>query len=133
MFHIRFELLHNQRGQFLYAIALLLLCAHPSSSLAEKLEDRAPLALASGESQDNTLKPNQKLIHVKGMVCGMCVQGISIILKKQKAIEDIEIDLEAKSVLVTLKEGQTVSDSILKEAIKQAGYAVKEIHTAKGK
>ena len=64
---------------------------------------------------------------VYGMVCGFCAQGIEKILKKNPATQDVVVDLEKKLVVVTIREGQDISDADLTKAIGDAGYELKQI------
>jgi copper chaperone len=75
-----------------------------------------------------TLKSNQILLHVKGMVCGMCVQGITKLLKDVKGIQSVNIDLPSGSVIVDLADGISTNDQALRTAITHAGYEVQDIH-----
>jgi copper chaperone len=74
------------------------------------------------------LKPTQLLIYVQGMVCGMCVQGISILVKKLKGVTQVKINLERGSVMIDMSPNTNLTDEVLKETIADAGYKVQEIH-----
>ena len=66
-------------------------------------------------------------IRVNGLVCGFCAQGIEKTLRKDPATEDVVVSLEHKLVAIATKEGTDISDEILRQALKDAGYDVKEI------
>lgn len=74
------------------------------------------------------LKPTQVLIYVQGMVCGMCVQGISILVKKLKGVTQVKINLERGSVMIDMSPNTNLTDEVLKETIANAGYKVQDIH-----
>ena len=77
------------------------------------------------------LLPNQLLLGVQGMVCGMCVQGITKQIQELDGVSEVEIDLEAGSVLVTASSRQRLpSAAQLRTAVMRAGYEVQEIHRA---
>ncbi len=62
-------------------------------------------------------------IHVKGMVCSMCAQGIT---KKFKAagVDEVHVNLDEK--VVHLK-GKDMTDEEITKLITEAGYNVAEI------
>lgn len=69
----------------------------------------------------------QIAVHVKGMVCSFCVQGIK---KKVGAIENVasvEVSLEKKLVSIISKDGASVGDAEIETAIKEAGYVAERI------
>lgn len=74
------------------------------------------------------LKANQILLHVQGMVCGMCVQGITKLLSAKEEVKGVEIELETGSVLVTTQAGAKLSDEVLIDAIRRAGYKLQDLH-----
>ena len=77
------------------------------------------------------LLPNQLLLSVQGMVCGMCVQGITKQIQELNGVTEVEIDLEAGSVLVTASSRQGLpSAAQLRAAVTRAGYEVQEVHGA---
>ena len=76
------------------------------------------------------LQADQKLLYVKGMVCGMCVQGISKLLGGVEGVKKVDINLEGGSVLVTVSPTQQPSDQALSKAVARAGYEVQSIHAA---
>lgn len=66
-------------------------------------------------------------VTVNGLVCGFCAQGIEKRLRKFPATADVLVSLEQRLVAVGLREGATMSDTELTEALEGAGYAVKGI------
>jgi len=63
-------------------------------------------------------------VTVNGLVCGFCAQGIEKRLRKFPATADVLVSLEQRLVAVGLREGTTISDAELTEALEGAGYAV---------
>lgn len=65
---------------------------------------------------------------VKGMVCSMCAQGIK---KKFKALgvdpEKVRVDLDKKMVSVDNDKNIKLSDQVITDAIKDAGYEVVDL------
>ena len=58
---------------------------------------------------------------VEGMSCEHCVSAITGEVGKVAGIDDVAVDLDAKTVTVT---GQTVDDAAVRAAVDEAGYAL---------
>jgi copper chaperone len=67
----------------------------------------------------------KKLMLIEGMSCGHCVNHVKNALEDIAQVSSAVVDLESKNAVVDLKED--VDDDILKEAVEEAGYDVKEI------
>lgn len=78
--------------------------------------------LSAGAASAETIE-----MKVHGMVCGFCAQGIEKSLRKHPATSDVIVSLENKLVVVRTHDGQEMPDAALTKAIKDAGYALKEI------
>lgn len=66
-------------------------------------------------------------VHVDGMVCAFCIQGIEKTLLALKGVDSINIDLKTKVVTVIQAKTGAVSDEHIKKAIDDAGYEVSKI------
>ncbi len=66
-------------------------------------------------------------MHVNGLVCAFCAQGIEKKLRKFPATADVVVSLEQRLVAVALKDGQDVPDTELQKALTNAGYTVTTI------
>jgi len=66
-------------------------------------------------------------MHVNGLVCAFCAQGIEKKLRKFPATADVVVSLEQHLVAVALKDGQDISDADLRKALTNAGYTVTTI------
>ena len=64
---------------------------------------------------------------VSGMTCDFCAQGVTKKFKKEAGVTNVKVDLEAKTVAVTLKEGSDITDDRLKQLISDAGFELKAI------
>jgi len=80
------------------------------------------LTITSGPLFAETLS-----IHVNGMVCGFCAQGIDKNFRKESGVEDVKVDLGQKLVTVQTKTGQVLADEKIKEIITGAGFELKSI------
>jgi len=58
---------------------------------------------------------------VEGMSCEHCVSAITGEVGKVAGIDDVAVDLDAKTVTVT---GQTVDDAAVRAAVDEAGYTL---------
>ena len=66
-------------------------------------------------------------MHVNGLVCAFCAQGIEKKLRKFPATADVVVSLEKRLVAVALKDGQDIPDAELRKALTNAGYTVTTI------
>ena len=66
-------------------------------------------------------------MHVNGLVCAFCAQGIEKRLRKLPATADVVVSLERRLVAVALKDGQDIGDADLRKALTDAGYTVTAI------
>jgi periplasmic mercuric ion binding protein len=80
------------------------------------------LSLASVVVQATTIE-----MHVNGLVCAFCAQGIEKKLRKFPATADVLVSLEQRLVAVALKDGQDIPDTELRQALTNAGYTVTTI------
>lgn len=67
----------------------------------------------------------KKELKIEGMSCGHCVMHVEKALKELKEVENVEVSLEGKNAIVTLKD--KTDDAKLKETVEEAGYDVVEI------
>jgi copper chaperone CopZ len=66
-------------------------------------------------------------MHVNGLVCAFCAQGIEKKLRRFPATADVVVSLEQRLVAVALKDGQDIPDAELRKALTNAGYTVTTI------
>lgn len=66
---------------------------------------------------------------VNGMVCAFCAQGIEATLSKLPATKSVFVDLKKKIVAVEAKDGQTLDNKAINDAIVDAGYDVVKLET----
>jgi copper chaperone CopZ len=71
-------------------------------------------------------------LEVNGLVCAFCAQGIEKSLRKFPATQDVFVSLEHRLVAIELKEGQTLDDAPLRQAIADAGYSTVKITRTEG-
>ena len=66
-------------------------------------------------------------IHVNGMVCDFCARALEKVFTDEEEVESLEISLSTKTVIVTLKDGQDLSDEALAFLITDSGYEVDRV------
>jgi copper chaperone CopZ len=64
---------------------------------------------------------------VNGMVCAFCATGIEKTFRKQPEVASVKVDLRKKTVTITTKPGQTLSDAKIKEVVTYSGYTMGNI------
>ena len=63
-------------------------------------------------------------LHVNGLVCAFCAQGIEKKLRKLPATAAVLVSLEQRLVAVALKDHQDILDVDLRKALTDSGYTV---------
>jgi mercuric ion binding protein len=61
-------------------------------------------------------------VGVKGMVCAFCAQGIEKNFMSQPEVAQVEVSLANKYVILTFKDGKTLSQESIAKILKEAGY-----------
>jgi len=84
------------------------------------------LALASLPAQAGSA-PTRIEVAVNGMVCAFCAQGIERKLRSLPATESVQVNLEQRLVLLTLRPGTTIEEAQLRSLIRNAGFDVRQI------
>ena len=67
------------------------------------------------------------VVRVDGASCPFCAFGLEKRLGRLDGVLDVKMELKAGKAMVTLKEGATVSEDALRQAVKEAGFTAKEI------
>ena len=67
----------------------------------------------------------KKTIHVEGMSCQHCVQHVKSALESIEGVSSAKVDLDSKTAVI--KSSSEISNSKIEEAVKDAGYEVKDI------
>jgi copper chaperone CopZ len=67
-------------------------------------------------------------VSVNGLVCDFCAQSVEKLFKKEKAVQDIDVDLKMGMVTILIKSDAIMDDIKITELITQSGYSVEGIH-----
>lgn len=70
----------------------------------------------------------KKKMYIEGMSCGHCVNHVKDALYEVTGVTTAEVDLESKTAIIEVED--RISESTLKEAVKDAGYDVVKIENA---
>ena len=62
----------------------------------------------------------EKIIHIEGMMCKMCVAHVKSALEKVEGVDKVEVSLEKKSATVS----GTADVKALTDAVTEGGYEV---------
>lgn len=88
----------------------------------------AVLLVAPGRLEAQAPPPGDSLVlRVDGMVCSLCAYGAERRLKRLGEVEGVHVDLDAHSVVVTLRPGTALSDSTLDREVRRAGFALRGV------
>ena len=67
----------------------------------------------------------RKVIHIQGMSCLHCQMRVSKALQGIEGIESVDVRFVDNQAIVSMNEG--VSEKLIQNTIKEAGYKVKKI------
>lgn len=81
--------------------------------------------LAKQSSQQSI--PHQVIVRIDGASCPFCAFGLEKRIGRLEGVRDVMMELKAGKAIVTLKEGATVSEEALRQAVKEAGFTAREI------
>ncbi len=66
-------------------------------------------------------------IPIQGMTCPFCADGLHRKLGKLPGVEKAEVSLKLKKARLTLKEGASIDEEMVKKAILDAGFTPGEV------
>ncbi len=72
----------------------------------------------------------KKIITVEGMHCSHCAGTVERVIGEIEGVTSAKVNLDKK--LCTAKITEEIEDSVIKNAIKEAGFEVTAIETKKG-
>lgn len=96
------------------------------AALAALLVALAPPA--PGQALAPAAPPGDSLrLKVDGMVCSLCAFGVERRLNKIERVEGVTVQLDSGLVVLTLRPGAAVSDSVLTAEVRRAGFALRGV------
>lgn len=69
----------------------------------------------------------QIVVRVDGASCPFCAFGLEKRLGHLEGVANVKIEMKAGKAIVTLREGATVSEQALRQAVEEAGFTPREI------
>lgn len=66
-------------------------------------------------------------LKVDGMVCSLCAFGVERRLKTLGDVDQVRVNLDSGLVVVLLREGVAISDSVLAREVRRAGFALRAV------
>ena len=85
------------------------------------------VALAPHAQAQNEIENPDVTIAVDGLACPFCAYGLEKKLKKLDGVEALTVDMKEGQVQMKLKEGATLTEEQISEAVTDAGFTVTEI------
>ena len=85
------------------------------------------LAPQARAQDDKLIEDPDVIIEVDGLSCPFCAYGIEKRLKKIDSVDELSVLLEEGKVQLKLKEGATVSEERLQQAVADAGFEARSI------
>ncbi len=70
-------------------------------------------------------------VHVNGMVCAFCGQGITKKFNARPEVSKVDVSMKDKIVTLDFKAGQSIPDSDIETILKDSGFNVDQIERAK--
>ena len=114
------------RGMWLpIALAALVgLAALPATSFPSPLRpERSPAA--AGQSG-----PQRIELVVTGLTCPFCAYGIEKRLRRLEGLDSLAIDFRTGRVILHVRDGSVASDERLRQLVREAGFAPRQITRA---
>ena len=84
-----------------------------------------------GSKSQEKLKNEVLSISVNGLVCDFCARSIEKLFSKKESVKSINVNLEKMLIVIKLKKGQSLNDSIITRIITDSGYDIREIRRDK--
>lgn len=83
-------------------------------------------------AQDKIENPDI-VVGVDGLACPFCAYGLEKKLKKLDGVDATYVDIDEGIVDIKLKEGATLSEKTIKEAVQAAGFTMRSVKYANKK
>ena len=66
-------------------------------------------------------------LKVDGMVCSLCAYGVERRLRTLAQVNQVRVNLDSGLVLVLLRPGAVINDSVLAREVRRAGFALRAL------
>ncbi len=106
---------------------ILMKALRTAVALAFALGLAAPMVLAQQEAAAQDQEQRQIQVTILGMSCPFCVYGVQQKLQRLEGVEDLKVELSTGLATLTLEEEADISNELLQETVKVAGFEVAKI------
>ncbi len=96
-------------------------------ALAFALSLAAPAVSGQEAASDQNDDPRQIEVTILGMSCPFCVYGVEQKLKRLDGVEELEVVLETGLATLRLEADADISNELLRETVKGAGFEAAKI------
>lgn len=83
--------------------------------------------LAQEEAATQEQAPRQIQVTILGMSCPFCAYGVEQKLKRLEGVKDLEVVLETGLATLRMEEGADISNELVQQTVKEAGFEVAKI------
>lgn len=92
-------------------------------------EAETPAAEARTEELAAALAAGGSLVSadVLGMVCDFCAVAMTRTFGRRDEVAAVHVDLDAKTLQIVIREGQTLSDETIEDLVRRSGYELSAI------
>jgi copper chaperone CopZ len=66
--------------------------------------------------------PARLVVTIRGMVCSFCAQGLEKLFRAEKAVRDVKVSLEKKTVWLELAPDAALDEARVKVLVEDAGF-----------
>lgn len=101
--------------------------AHDHSTAGHAHHGATKAVAAQPEASTGATAGPGAVVKVNGLICDFCIQALNKTFKKQAAVRDIAVDLDAKEIRLAFKPGASLDDATIGRLVKDAGYNVVSI------
>lgn len=77
---------------------------------------------AFAEHPEGTIK-----VDIYGLVCDFCARALEKVFAREKSVDNINVDLDAKVVTIHVVHGQRLDDEVIRKYVTDAGYDIEGI------
>lgn len=83
-------------------------------------QEKTPSAAETIENPDAT-------VYVDGLACPFCAYGLEKKLDDHDAVHKLQVEIEKGRVLLTFRDGQTLTKDEIEQAVEEAGFTARKV------
>lgn len=81
---------------------------------------------AQGQTK-TTIEEPDATVYVDGLACPFCAYGLEKKLDAHDAVQELQVEIEEGRILLTFRDGQTLTEDEIEQAVKDAGFTARKI------